>query len=451
MRKNWSLLLIGGLLFSCVNEKDLYFEGSQEYASTFSNVTAINVDITSAYDGSYYAIFYEFPYVDGDLVKEPFFTGTTPIKYTLEVPKDVKNLYVVGNGTMKTFKVGDISIAETRATISTNAIDSKVVEYINGTCFPEASYNVRSENLHKCTDLVIAASSETGDFNEADVWTTFIGDGGFSLSSQYGYLWFYTYPASKLKAGMTRNDVQFYGLSKTTGEIIQVSYSDIQNMRNYLFYSKEEIVSGASSFKKVHLGTFEKNLNIGFVFWNGTTGAQIRFSTPYLNPIIEKKTLTYSTNSSYTITNKYVANGFIRHIQVADSKGGIFEGNVLGMENRAPSENNYDGDYNDMLCLIESNPIALKPAEVIDNPAPVEFTTKKGVYLFEDNYPERGDYDFNDAVIEYSIVDFYKSSNKAKQVSARCWLKDVPLIIRLVLKMATLILRLLPVFKVFPM
>ena len=38
------------------------------------------------------------------------------------------------------------------------------------------------------------------------------------------------------------------------------------------------------------------------------------------------------------------------------------------MENRCPNYRAYDGDYNDMLCLIESNPVAIEPAEPVTPP-----------------------------------------------------------------------------------
>ena len=41
---------------------------------------------------------------------------------------------------------------------------------------------------------------------------------------------------------------------------------------------------------------------------------------------------------------------------------GDFQGNILGMENRVVTEGaKYDGDYNDILCMIESNPKTIAP------------------------------------------------------------------------------------------
>ncbi len=421
MRKLVSLLFFTCCLFSCVNDKDLYEDhGGESYAKSFSNTTTVNVNISSPYNTAYYSVFYENPYEDGDLVKTPVLTGVTPINTTLDVPNDVKKLYVVGDGIFRTFNVGDVEIATTRGIVSTNAIDAKVMEYINGSCFPEAAYNVRKADLFKCTDLVIQSSAETGEFDKAEVWITYLNDGGFYIGGGYGRLWFYTYPTNKLGPDMTINDVTFYGMNAATQEIIQVAYATEvakgNNAKYPLFYSKNEQVEGISNFKKIKLGEFEKGLNIGFVYYG--TGVP-RFSTPYLNTAVDNKTLKYGGTDGNYIVNGKVSNGFMRHIKIEDSKGSIFEGNVLGMENRAPGESAYDGDYNDMLLLIESNPLALKPQEEIDDPTKPETKRYQGVYLFEDNYPDRGDYDFNDAVVEYDIVDFYKSSTKTKQVAVR--------------------------------
>jgi hypothetical protein len=80
------------------------------------------------------------------------------------------------------------------------------------------------------------------------------------------------------------------------------------------------------------------------------------------------------------------------------------------MENRCPNYRAYDGDYNDMLCLIESNPVAIEPAEPVTPPVIESQTNKKGFLLFEDNYPNQGDFDFNDAVIYYSITAYTDKS-----------------------------------------
>ena len=70
--------------------------------------------------------------------------------------------------------------------------------------------------------------------------------------------------------------------------------------------------------------------------------------------------------------------------------------------------------------MIESNPRTIAPGEEVEignsgnkDPEEIACKTSVGLYLFEDNYPYRGDFDFNDAVVQYEIRDYYQSKNRA--------------------------------------
>ncbi len=405
-------MLLG--MTSCLKEGMSEKEFGKLYTERFANRTAVTVNIATAAPGDYYAVYYENPYDGEIIVRQPALTGYTPIITTLDVPKDVAEIYVVGGGNVQRFDVGNISItplsvSKSRAADS-NPVSDEVMTAVNGIYFPEKPFNFRDEVLFNCTDLKIAATGNEGTFNEADVWLTFLGDGGFRQSNIYGKLWFYTYSTSK-QDNLKTSDCTFYGVKN--GKIMEIKYNDVTAGNYHVFYSKEEIVNNISSYKRYLLGTFKKGLSVGFAFI-GNSG--LRFSTPHLNPVVTNTKLYYSdTGKTFQITNKYVANGFIRHISVGD-----FQGNVLGMENRLVTESQYDGDYNDMICLVESNPKTLQPSQPIPEPEQqIECKTSTGIYLFEDNYPWRGDFDFNDAVVEYKIMDYYKSPNKMKQVTVR--------------------------------
>lgn len=322
--------------------------------------------------------------------------------------------------------VGDIRLSVSPAkspavrAADVNRVSEQVLTAVNSIYFPESTNNVRGEDLFKCTDLVVTETQTTAAFEKADVWLTFLGDGGSRQGQLYGKLWFYTYETSR-KGSLTRGDCTFYGVKN--GKVVPVDYADIQSGRNCMFDTKAEIVSGISSYKRYLLGRFEKGLSIGFAYSGNSV---VQFTTPELNAKVSDYTLRYGDKSgSFRIVDKHLANGFVRHIRVGD-----FEGNVLGMENRSVTESTkYDGDYNDMLCLIETNPVAIEPEEEIGkgdtgtsgagNIDKKEYRVTAGIYLFEDNYPYTGDFDFNDAVVEYCITDYYKSSNKAKQVAVR--------------------------------
>ena len=434
MKRQLFIYVFALLMCSCINNNDVYQgesdKGGEAYAEQFSNYTSINVNINSQYEGTVYSIFYNNPYEDGDLVKEPYLTGKTPISVILEVPNDVETLYIIGNGKFIESEVKNITVDD--ATLSTRAstITDELLNVVNSKYFPEKYNNVWGEELYNCTDLKIS-DVEGENFNEAEVWITYLHDGGFSNSNQYGKLWFYTYQTEK-RENLEIPDCTFYG--KENDEVVQIDFSDINKNEDnrssggkYIFWSKEENENAKRGiYTRISLGRFAKGLNVGFVFRGPNERPQ--FTTPNLNKsntqndFIEKdynyigRTITYKDSKAnegeFTIT-KPVSNGFIHHMKVDG-----FEGNILGMENRTPGWRSYDGDYNDMLCLIGTNPVTIQPEEPITPPVVTESTTKKGYYLFEDNYPSQGDFDFNDVVVEYKVVS-YTGSNKSKTITAK--------------------------------
>ena len=429
--KNGFIFCMLPMLCSCIEKNDVYQaaeeeKGGEEYAAQFSNYTEITVNISSANEGMVYSIYFSYPYEDGDLTKEAYLLGKTPISTSLKVPKDVKTLYILGNGKMIESKVIDLSIDDLTSGIRSTTITNEVLVAINETYFPEKANNVKGKELYKCSDLEIAQTESSGPFNEAEIWITYLGDGGF-FKAGYGKLWFYTYPSNKMKT-LTIKDCTFYG--REGMDIKKVDYYlDIQKNEknenrngNPIFWSREEN-DNVNNGTRISLGKFSKGVNVGFVFRGPNERPQ--FTTPALNISCNEqlfgdhtyigKTINYEYGKSFLI-NENVSNGFIYHISIPKAS---FEGNVLGMENRTPGHRSYDGDYNDMLCLIESNPVAISPSEPIAPPTIDDYTLEKGYYLFEDNYPNQGDFDFNDVVIEYNIITYLNNTNKSKWVYAK--------------------------------
>lgn len=416
-------------LSSCLNKVDenLFKEDTEAYAAAYNNYKEIKVDIQTAYPNQVYSIYLEQPYEEGSLVETPFLLAKTPINTTLKVPKGTDSLYVVSSGEMVRYKVQDIHINSTSSRSFSTTIMDKIVNVVNNKYFPESSNNVWGDDLYKCTDLVIAQSHGTADFDKANVWVTYITDGGFNKAGLYGKLWFYTYPSDKMNT-LTAADCTFYGM-ESNGTIVPVTYASISNKhdnksdrgeKHILWSWVDQPKANNKNYTRVHLGSFEKGLNIGFVFRG--TNERCQFSTPKLN-LSEGKdhtyigtTITHRKDKSKKMTlTKEVSNGFLCHI-VEDE----FEIKVLGMDNRTPNSGSYDGDYNDMLCLIETDPVKIETADEIIPSEIEEYVLEKGIYLFEDNYPQQGDYDFNDVVVEYEIKSFVNgSASKGKRATNR--------------------------------
>ena len=413
---------------SCIDKDVDNTEFYEKYARGFDNRTTVAVNIASEVAGEYYAVYFGNPYDGESLVKQPALTGFTPVSTTLDVPKDVERLYVVAQGEMKSYEVGNLSISaaarpgpQTRAA-DVNPVSARVMTAVNSIYFPEKTNNVRGDDLFKCTDLVIDRTPSSGDFDEAEIWLTFLGDGGCRHSQLFGKLWFYTYPSSK-QDGLTPGDCTFYGVKN--GEVVAIPYSEVRAQRSWVFYTREEFSSNIASYKRYKLGVFPKGLNLGFVYIGNSTVSNggFRFTTPRLNERVQDYTLTYQDDrKTFRIVDRHLANGYICHVTEGD-----FQGNILGMENRVVTESaKYDGDYNDILCMIESNPRTIAPGEEVEignsgskDPEEIACKTSAGLYLFEDNYPYRGDFDFNDAVVQYEIRDYYQSKNRAKQITVQ--------------------------------
>ena len=193
----------------------------EDYIAQFENFENIQVSISSQHEGTLYSIYYEYPYEEGSLVKDPYLIGKTPIHMALEVPKHVKKLYILrGDGELIESDVKDITIgSDTKSSLrATNAISDEVLHLINNKYFPEKAYNVKSEDLYRCSDLKITETVFTSSFEKADIWLTYISDGGMSKgnSNMHGKIWFYTYPSEKME-NLTLDDCTFYG--KTNGAI----------------------------------------------------------------------------------------------------------------------------------------------------------------------------------------------------------------------------------------
>lgn len=268
--------------------------------------------------------------------------------------------------------------ADTDGLIETDALATEEKTAANN-LFPEkkAVPDDKYFGGNYCTDLSIDAPQG------AHVWVTFIGDGGFSLNN-----------------GSIANALCYYTYTGT------LSAHDAYTVHKTMLYPNTNVGNLNSRAPKVigsrvqllywdgvkYVDTFPAGTKIGWLMIsNGTTGkyddysniGRYRFSTPILNSNIG----TYPGN--YT-------GGICRWLEEEQM-------NVVGMENRQhldPNVNN-DKDYNDILFKVTSDPVA-KPVDEIPAVEEEYTLTTTGTLAFEDNWPQKGDYDFNDFVTAYT-------------------------------------------------
>jgi LruC domain-containing protein len=244
--------------------------------------------------------------------------------------------------------------------------------------------------------------------DSADVWVTFVHEGA-------GY----------------RNVLGYYTYHKDS---VPNSVSDLTNMTiifpNTSFYNSG---GGLHSGDKVYLGRFGPNTVIGyFLIANG----------------FNKKKATVRTNRqvfySNTNLNPEPSASLKQHmVMLNDDERNLL---ILGFEDIKRTKSYCDNDFNDAIFYVTANPITSvqtanippidspvdsdndgvsdkfddypnDPTKALNNyyPAAGEF----GTLAFEDLWPTRGDYDFNDLVMDYQFNQITNADNKIVQVDAK--------------------------------
>lgn len=244
----------------------------------------------------------------------------------------------------------------------------------------------------------------------ADVWMTFVHEG----AGYRNILGFYTYPTGNPPSNV--DDI----------ESIKVAFP------NASFAGSG---GGLNAGDKVNLGRFEPGTTIGFTLiangWNGsiTSGLHQVYSNNVLNPESMPEQQMHS-------------------VLLWDETNEVF---LVGFEDQNRDKGT-DNDFNDAIFYISANPIeAISIANVnpIDEPVdndgdgvndvydeypndpryaysykyPGENTY--GTFVFEDQWPRTGDYDFNDLVVDYQYNQYANASNQMVQIDAGFVIKAV--------------------------
>jgi len=249
---------------------------------------------------------------------------------------------------------------------------------------------------------------------KADVWITFVHEGAGWLNS----LGFYTFDP---KNPPTKTD----DLQNLTMVFPNVSFSG----------SGGGLVAG----NKVKIGTFDAGTGIGFfllanAFSSGKVGSG------------------YYAHFSHSNLNVEANTDLKRHIVLLDdSKSNRM---LLAVEDvsRENKPIGCDNDFNDAVFFVTSNPV-----KAIENPAIPKMDTFKdsdgdGVgdtrdefpndaarafssytpskttfasLAYEDLWPAKGDYDFNDLVLDYQVQEVYNASNQVVDVKVKTAVRAV--------------------------
>lgn len=208
--------------------------------------------------------------------------------------------------------------------------------------------------------------------------------------------------------------------------------SDIEASMTIIYPNASYAGSGGGLYSgdKVKIGNFSANQAIGwFILSDGYSWPTLRngnwrfFSHPNLNP---------EANASLRQHNVLLYD---------DASDRL----IMGFEDIKRDESGCDNDFNDVLFYVTANPFA---AIVVNNVAPLDsaadadkdgvtdtfdeyktdplrafnnYTPAKNIYgtlAFEDLWPARGDYDFNDLVVDYNFNTVTNAQNNVVEMFA---------------------------------
>ncbi|MGB0431453.1 MAG: LruC domain-containing protein, partial [Bacteroidia bacterium] len=240
----------------------------------------------------------------------------------------------------------------------------------------------------------------------ADVWVTFVHEGA-GYRNALGY---YTYPT----------------------DTPPNSLGDIDSL--YLIFPNVSFSGsggGLVSGDKVHIGRFEPGTTIGwFLVANGYSTSTNAVGNGY-HVVYSNKNLNPESNPANRQHN----------VMLYDETRDIV---VLGFED-LNRDNGSDDDFNDAVFYVSSNPVegiergdlvSAKKAIDSDGDGVYDFDddfpfdpsktsssfapsgSTNGSLCFEDNWPNMGDYDFNDLVIDYSYEYFTNANNELTEIEA---------------------------------
>ncbi|HTH57262.1 MAG TPA: LruC domain-containing protein [Cyclobacteriaceae bacterium] len=288
-----------------------------------------------------------------------------------------------------------------------DVIDAALLSRINAS-LPE------TKNLTSTNPEYITSDDKSIEVTDnADVWITFIAEGA-------GYL----------------NTLGYYVYDKNSPP---QTVNDIKNV-TIIFPNCSFPGSGGNlkSGDKVYLGKFSPGQMIGWVvFSNAFSGGQV--------------TNGYWQLYSNQALNSFISNSNLRQQNVLLNDPG-YGRVILGFEDIRRDNGGCDNDFNDVLFSISANPITAINTQVLsslETPADADgdgVTDKSDAYpndatraynqyfpaqnsynilAYEDLWPSRGDYDFNDLVMAYNVQQVLNAQNKVVDLKMSYQLRAV--------------------------
>ena len=265
--------------------------------------------------------------------------------------------------------------------------------------YPEKK-NVQTADLSKNSDLRIV------DEDGAQVWVTYVGDGGFCVDNQtvYNSLLYYNYKEGDLKSDVYKLHMTM--LLPNTNQLQCPSGLKVQ----LLYWD-------GSKYSKV----FPNGTRIGFAvaragFKKDGTAITDKLAYSFKNTM--SPAVNGDVNGMYYSTP--VLNKWGKSQAVTRQLDG-YNCCVTGFDIRPFGDNQSDYDFNDVMLKVTATPEkAIEPGEDIPVEEEVVVTESiHGTLAFEDQWPNAGDYDLNDFVVNYAYGLGKNTENKITSIKLR--------------------------------
>ncbi len=244
---------------------------------------------------------------------------------------------------------------------------------------------------------------------EADVWMNFLHEGA-GYQNSVGYFTYTDATVPQTKSGLPETIV----------------------FPNSSFYNSGGSANGLRTGDSMYLGRFPAGTYVGFVLvsngFNAATGVKTNQSADWI---------------FYTLSglNSETSASLKPHTVLFYDT--ITQCAVLGMEDILRTSGSCDHDFNDVLITVSSNPVEAISSSLLrplpgasdrdkdgvldanddfpDDPARafiISYPSQDnwGTLAFEDMWPKQGDYDMNDLVLRYQIMQVEDSSGRVKDL-----------------------------------
>lgn len=229
------------------------------------------------------------------------------------------------------------------------------------------------------------------NIESAQIWLTFLTESAWHQNA-IGY---YYYPSDKVPT--SANDVKRYIIFPNASVTGNVPYmKDKAGTTNGGPYDFGKSNAPVSTNRKIQLLYVDGNNNVSTDFPAGYTIGYFIMPKEYQSGN-NNSDGTYKLSDKYIYSNNTLNAGQAKSFISLSTKDGTV---VYGVEDGG------DQSYEDILFCIQADPkeaIQDPDRPVIDPEEPIITTTEKTyrTYAFEDTWPQGGDYDLNDVIIEH--------------------------------------------------